>query len=375
MDQKRKSASVQQFFEWLSRPAMVFYLMPALMILLTVGTLAQAQMGLYEAHKMFFSSFVFFVGPLPLPGGFTLLGILSANLLIKFLFFSDWNAKKSGIILSHLGALILLLGGLLTALFAREGYMVIAEGQKSPFVYDYHLRELTIYEDNQAVYTIPYEDLKRVKALTNLDLPFDINILANCDNCEIKMREQEPQGYDPAELQAMAQFMALTPKPKDKDAEANMTGLTMRLSGADIPESVYIAFEGMPKPVAFSAGGHEYKMLFGKQQRELPFHIELHDFVKEDYPGTMMAKSYHSDVSVLDDGVHWASRIEMNAPLRYKGYTFYQSSFDQSGEVEMTVLSVVENKGRIFPYIGTFVIALGLILQLLIVSRAKKGGA
>lgn len=375
MDQKRKSASVQQFFEWLSRPAMVFYLMPALMILLTVGTLAQAQMGLYEAHKMFFSSFVFFVGPLPLPGGFTLLGILSANLLIKFLFFSDWNAKKSGIILSHLGALILLLGGLLTALFAREGYMVIAEGQKSPFVYDYHLRELTIYEDNQAVYTIPYEDLKRVKALTNLDLPFDINILANCDNCEIKMREQEPQGYDPAELQAMAQFMALTPKPKDKDAEANMTGLTMRLSGADIPESVYIAFEGMPKPVAFSAGGHEYKMLFGKQQRELPFHIELHDFVKEDYPSTMMAKSYHSDVSVLDDGVHWASRIEMNAPLRYKGYTFYQSSFDQSGEVEMTVLSVVENKGRIFPYIGTFVIALGLILQLLIVSRAKKGGA
>jgi len=44
----------------------------------------------------------------------------------------------------------------------------------------------------------------------------------------------------------------------------------------------------------------------------------------------------------------------MNKPLRYKGYTFFQSAYerDQSGE-EITILAVVENKGRIFPYLGT----------------------
>ena len=373
MKEEGQTLNPLRLFEWLSRPAMVYYLMPLLMLLLVACTLAQAEIGLYEAHQKYFASFVFFWGPLPLPGGYSLLGLLTFNLLIKFIFYSEWRWRKSGIILAHLGALILLLGGLLTALFAREGYMIIAEGQKSPYVYDYHARELMIFEDDQALYAIPYSDLYIGQHLDDLGLPFDLRILSMCENCQISKREELSQGYAPEELQAMAQFMALSPKPKEKEAEANMSGLTFQIEDSVDFGGVYIVFDGMPKPVEFSAGGHNYKMIFGKAQRELPFEIELQDFVKTDYPGMQMAKAYHSDVRVLDGGAHWAQRIEMNAPLRYKGYTFYQSSFDQSGPAEMTILSVVENKGRIFPYLGTFVIAFGLILHLIIAMRQKKG--
>jgi cytochrome c biogenesis protein ResB len=113
-------------------------------------------------------------------------------------------------------------------------------------------------------------------------------------------------------------------------------------------------------------------MIYGKAQRQLPFEIGLKDFQKKDYPGMSMARGFSSDVSVYDQGAPWEARIEMNAPLRYKGYTFYQSSFDQSAEGETTVLSVVENKGRIFPYLGTFIITLGLLLHLWIVFVKRR---
>ena len=104
----------------------------------------------------------------------------------------------------------------------------------------------------------------------------------------------------------------------------------------------------------------------------LPFTIRLDKFTRENYPGEEMAKSYASDIRVIDGPADWPYRIEMNKPLRYKGYTFYQSSFEQTPNKNATVLAVVENKGRIFPYIGTALIAAGLLLHLFIKMREKK---
>jgi hypothetical protein len=63
----------------------------------------------------------------------------------------------------------------------------------------------------------------------------------------------------------------------------------------------------------------------------------------------------------------------MNEPMRHKGYTLYQSSFDLSGEKPFTVLHVVRNRGRIFPYAASLIMALGLILHLAI--RIRQGAA
>lgn len=347
---------------------MVFWLMPPLIILLIVGTVAQRWIGLYEATNTFFSSFVIWAGPLPLPGGFTLLGILAANLTLKFLFKSEWSLAKSGIILSHLGALILLLGGLLTAVYAEEKYMIIPEGGETPFIYDYTKRSLMIFEDEKPIARMPFSAIDQWHAN---DFPFDIKIKKHCENCEILKRE-ETKDYDSAKsYQSMAQFMALKPKAPEKEPEANLTGFEFDLSNTEA-DGHYLAFDGMPKPIEFVSDNKKYAFIFGKEQETLPFSIKLKDFVKETYPGTQKAKSYHSDVIIKDGDIEWETRIEMNEPLRYKGYTFFQSSFDQSDIGETTILSVVKNEGWLFPYIGTAVLGFGLLLHVIIIYRRKR---
>src|SRR5690606_7007003 len=64
----------------------------------------------------------------------------------------------------------------------------------------------------------------------------------------------------------------------------------------------------------------------------LPFSLRLKDFVV-DYYSTGMPSSFRSVVEVIDPdtGERFERNIEVNEPLRYKGVTVYQSSFDDGG--------------------------------------------
>jgi len=64
----------------------------------------------------------------------------------------------------------------------------------------------------------------------------------------------------------------------------------------------------------------------------LPFNLHLKDFVV-DYYSTGMPSSFRSVVEVIDPetGDRFERNIEVNEPLRYKGVTVYQSSFDDGG--------------------------------------------
>ena len=355
----------------LAQAEAVFYLLPALMLLLIAGTLAQRDMGLYDAHRLFFGSFIFMAGPVPLPGGYTLCGLLTLSLAMKFLLLSDWSLRKSGIILTHLGTLVLLGGGLMTALTAREGYMVIGEDQQTPFVYDYHDTQLSVFIGDNVRMDVPFANLQNKAPVSGL--PFTIKILSSCGNCEITKREDTPDEFGETPLRGMAKFMALHDKPREKEAEVNLAGTIFEISGLDKEQDgIYIAFDAMPKPITLTHGKQIIRLLMGKSQRELPFQIKLNDFKKESYPGLEMARAYSSDVTVIDGSVKWPVKIEMNTPLRYKGYTFYQSSFDQTQDKDISILSVVENKGRLFPYIGTLIIAAGLLLHIFLVLRTRR---
>ena len=65
-------------------------------------------------------------------------------------------------IITHLGVL-LPDRGLLTALTAKEGYLVIPEGTTVHEVEDYHQRNLAIRLNNQMIFSQPFEKLKRGK--------------------------------------------------------------------------------------------------------------------------------------------------------------------------------------------------------------------
>jgi len=59
----------------------------------------------------------------------------------------------------------------------------------------------------------------------------------------------------------------------------------------------------------------------------------------------------------------------MNTPLRYRGYSFYQSSFID-GPKQTTVLSVRNDPGTPFVYAG-FLIVIGGVMSLFISRRAS----
>jgi hypothetical protein len=61
----------------------------------------------------------------------------------------------------------------------------------------------------------------------------------------------------------------------------------------------------------------------------------------------------------------------MNNPLRYKGYTFFQSSFAEHDGKVSTVLAVVHNKGWVYPYIGAILVAIGLAFHLALKLKGR----
>ena len=64
--------------------------------------------------------------------------------------------------------------------------------------------------------------------------------------------------------------------------------------------------------------------------------------------------------------------IYMNNPLRYRGETFFQASFEPGDRG--TILQVVRNPASITPYVACSLVALGLITQFLmhLIGFARK---
>ena len=106
-----------------------------------------------------------------------------------------------------------------------------------------------------------------------------------------------------------------------------------------------------------------YALAYLNKSIRLDFELKLLDFKIENYQGTQKAKSYQSLVELLDTGQKIV--ISMNEPLKYKNWTFYQSSFlepENPGEVYTSILSVNRDPGRALKYIGSVWIVLGIVL-------------
>ena len=100
--------------------------------------------------------------------------------------------------------------------------------------------------------------------------------------------------------------------------------------------------------------------------------------MKDDHPGTTMAREFKSLVEVDVGGATREKLISMNNPLRYKDYTLYQSSFAVDRfQNETSTLAVVKNQGRVLPYIATFVTFIGLVVHFVMASlppRSRRSG-
>jgi cytochrome c-type biogenesis protein CcsB len=110
----------------------------------------------------------------------------------------------------------------------------------------------------------------------------------------------------------------------------------------------------------------EITMMYGAKVLDVPFAIKLRKFILERYPGSNSPSSYASEVTVIDNETNSEMdyRIFMNNVLNYRGYRFFQSSYDT--DEKGTILSVNKDAaGTLLTYIGYFLMTLGMALSLI----------
>ena len=119
----------------------------------------------------------------------------------------------------------------------------------------------------------------------------------------------------------------------------------------------------------FSFANLFFSFSYGSQSVNLPFAIYLHDFQLERYPGSDSPSSFASEIQVMDSDNTFDYRIFMNNVLNYKGYRFFQSSYDS--DEKGTILSVNKDKaGTIVTYIGYLCLLLSVVF--LVVFRFSR---
>jgi hypothetical protein len=112
--------------------------------------------------------------------------------------------------------------------------------------------------------------------------------------------------------------------------------------------------------------GNTLEVFYGPEKTMLPFSLRLNDFVLERYPGSNSPSGYKSEVVLIDKvaNVERPFTVFMNNILKYKGYRFYQSSYDTD---EMgTILSVNHD------FAGMMVTYSGYLLFLFIIFINKN---
>ena len=111
----------------------------------------------------------------------------------------------------------------------------------------------------------------------------------------------------------------------------------------------------------FAINKLNFKLSYGSKYYKTPFNVKLRDFQLERYPGSMSPSSYAAEVSILDGPIEANHRIFMNNVLNYKGFRFFQSSYDK--DEKGTILSVNHDWwGTLVTYIGYVFLAIGFIL-------------
>lgn len=320
-------------------------------------------------QKIYFSSWVHWIYFIPLPAGRLLMVVMFINLCALSLRKSLWQYKKSGILIVHFGALLLLFGGGVTAYFSYEGRMTIKEGNSSNYIEDYFTKELAIISSDSTSTAFSEDQLFSSNTLTfnHNSSSFDIEILSFLVNSKPIKRLEGCQ-----ECKGKFQSYQLVELKHQKEFEQNNSAVIFEIKGIDdVTDGVYASmiFENENNSIDFS--GDPLKIILRPKRTLIPFSIKLVDFKEVLHPGTDIAKSYSSDVILNTGELNRDVVISMNEPLRHRDYTFFQAAFNRADNTEYSTLAVVKNYGRLFPYISSIVMCIGLLLHLIITFLSR----
>lgn len=174
----------------------------------------------------------------------------------------------------------------------------------------------------------------------------------------------------------MVSFMLKKYLPKGRIDVVSMVGhqgnfpydaLKIRIQKENFVKNDYVfgstEFEGPNKNIEID--GDTFSFSYGPSKVYLPFSLFLEDFIIERYINSRSPSSYRSNVILIDstNKTELPYSIYMNHILKYQGYRFFQSSYDN--DERGTILSVnYDPVGTKVTYLGYFLMTLGMLLAL-----------
>jgi len=372
-----------------------FKLATVVLVFMTVvtllGTLGQVEHGLHSAKEKYFHSFFFtdtiFRIPVLLPGGLLLMIVLFVNMTLGALVKVKKRWKGAGLLISHIGMLMLLAGGFVTWAFSTDGYMALYPGMTSNRVESYREWQLEIVPlskegKSEKAWIYPAALLETMqpdeqRVIHAESLPFDVVINGYARNATpIPTTAPMAAGVTGKEIDGFK----LSPQKPSKEAEQNLPGCFLEIRPRDGGPAVEtILWAGSykfdprekPMPFTFTIGDQLYGALLVKKSWTVPFSVKLDEFIFERHPGVMTARNYESRVTRLEEGQPEKSlEIKMNEPMRHAGYTFFQESFgpsgSQPGDEMFSQFAVANNPADQWPLYALIVTGVGLGIHFII---------
>ncbi len=345
-------------------------------ILVFVATLAQVNLGIWEVQQKYFHSFFVMWHPtgggfsLPIfPGGYLIGGFLFVNLVAAHIYRFAFKWRRLGIIIAHLGLIVLLVGELLTGIWQKEYQMQLAPGETKSYAESFTNFELAVIDTTDPkvdhVVAIPTSMLAKDKAIQVPSLPFQIVARAYYPNSVLRMRTDADKGQPSlANVGIGPQVLATDAPLTYKPDETNTPAAFVELIGPDHSLGTYLVSSQLGMPQAFTYDGHNYTIALRVERRYMPFSLTLKSLHHDVYPGSDIPKNFSSIVRLrsADGKEDRIVRIYMNNPLRYGGLTFYQYQMNSAG-AGFSVLQVVRNPSWLLPYISCLMLAVGLLIH------------
>ncbi|MFD0797845.1 cytochrome c biogenesis protein CcsA [Maribacter chungangensis] len=207
-----------------------------------------------------------------------------------------------------------------------------------------------------------------------IESPFDGTFMRMADQLQGKLVKDSIQPlmlrslYNAANMQFVIPDSLVTGKngiieiPAAEKTENDRDALIMKVtSNGETKEIKVLGGKGSTKfSEKVNVGGLDFALRYGSKVHELPFSIQLNDFIAEKHPGTESAyASFMSRITVKDERT-FDYDVYMNHVLDHKGYRFFQSGFDP--DEKGTTLSVNHDFwGTWITYIGYFLLYVGLM--------------
>ena len=211
-------------------------------------------------------------------------------------------------------------------------------------------------------------------AAPTIQTPFEGNFMRMADKLQGKVAKDIEQPLMMRSLYSIGEKRFVFPDPPTKGVIAYESNNDFKAKTHEDALMITIEAEGQEKevtilgskgkigePQTVKIGNKDYSFFYGSKAYVLPFKIQLNDFIAKKYPGTEKSYSaFESQVTVKDSLETFNAQIYMNHVLDYKGYRFFQSSFDP--DEKGTVLSVNHDFwGTNITYLGYFLLYIAMM--------------